>query len=223
MGYPCPYKGTPQGIKVCERDAETVRGWKGHMSRNHKEWTQEQLQTALGATAVDSERGRELFLSEVDGVTDGPPASSAATGEGKEEARPSQSQPSSEKVREIKTDATARKLSAKFDKFQKKVTERLTQALSNAVKEKGPEWEMTQEDRELFSESIENCFEVLDIKFNIAPIAVELTNPLWVLLLPALVLLLIFVPKAVKLKIAEGGTHVEPVQDAPSAEKVASD
>jgi hypothetical protein len=55
---------------------------------------------------------------------------------------------------------------------------------------------LTQDDSELLAEACENCLEVLEIDFQIKPIATVLSNPLWVLLLPVFVLILIFVPKA---------------------------
>jgi hypothetical protein len=174
--------------------AASPRGWKKHMTRQHGGYTQEQLAAALGAVAPDSEVGRDLFLSEADGVTDSPSNRDGDTGEEQGEGKIS----SPEKIKEIKTDAAARKLSAKFNKFQKKITEQLTKALSSAVEEKGSEWAMDEGDQEMFKESLENCFEVLDVEFNIAPITAQLTNPLWVLLMPLLALALIFVPKAIK-------------------------
>jgi hypothetical protein len=188
MNYLCPYKGTPQGIKICESPFSTPRGWKGHMTRQHGEYTQEQLAAALGAVAPDSEAGRALFLSEGSVTDDSGATPNVEVVNEEEEA----------KTKKLKTDAAAKKLSAKFNKFQEKITERLTEALSNSVKEKGPEWAMSDEDRELFAESLENCFEVLDVQFNITPINATLTNPLWVLLLPLMVLALIFGPKAMK-------------------------
>lgn len=67
IGYPCPYKGTPQQRNSCRIDAQTVRGWKGHMSRQHGQFSQEQLSAIVGAVAPDPEKGRSLFLAELDG------------------------------------------------------------------------------------------------------------------------------------------------------------
>lgn len=188
MQYFCPHKAT-SGVKSCEGPFATVRGWKGHMSRQHKEFTEEQLQAAVGNAPPSNESGRELFLSETEGITDTPPA-----GEKPGETKPA----NPEDTNKLKTEQAAKKLSAKFDKFQKKIAEKIPKALNEAIKEKGPEWQLSEEDAAMFSESIENCFEVLDVEFRIAPISAILSNPLWVLLLPAFVLLLIFGTKAVK-------------------------
>jgi len=70
--YPCPYKNTPQGNKHCKRDNESLRGWKMHMTRQHGQWSQDQLQSLVGANAPDPERGRSLFLAERDGKSEVP-------------------------------------------------------------------------------------------------------------------------------------------------------
>jgi hypothetical protein len=119
-------------------------------------------------------------------------------------------------LRELKTDATGRKLAAKFNKMQKRLAEELPRAVNNAIKEKGEEWQLNAEDQELLAESVENCFDVLDIQFNIAPIAMQLSNPLWVLLLPLLALILIFVPKSIKNLPKEKGDENVPTTESGS-------
>ena len=196
MKYPCPYKGTDKATEHCKRDADTPRGWKVHMTRQHQEYSQEQLAAVLGASGGSSEAGRSQFLDELE--------QGAITGE--TEARQATvtpidgvSQPTAEeKTVAIKTDAAARKLSAKFNKFKKQLSDKIPQAFNSAIKDKGDEWQMDAAEQEMLSESIENCFEILDIEFKIAPINKQLSNPLWVLILPALVLLLIFGTKGIK-------------------------
>lgn len=70
--YPCPYKDTEKGNKHCKRDNESLRGWKMHMTRQHGQWSQDQLQMLVGAAAPDPERGRSLFLAEIDGKSEVP-------------------------------------------------------------------------------------------------------------------------------------------------------
>lgn len=72
IGYPCPYKGTSLAKNNCRIDAQTVRGWKSHMSRQHGQFSQEQLSAIVGAVAPDPERGRSLFLAERDGKPEVP-------------------------------------------------------------------------------------------------------------------------------------------------------
>lgn len=72
IGYPCPYKGTSLAKNNCRIDAQTVRGWKSHMSRQHGQFSQEQLSAIVGAVAPDPEKGRSLFLAEMDGKSEVP-------------------------------------------------------------------------------------------------------------------------------------------------------
>lgn len=195
MKYPCPYKGKDNGTKHCDRDADTPRGWKVHMTRQHKEYTQAQLEAVLGAAPASNDEGRAAFLAEVEAnaTVIGPTTES-------EKVVSIDSQPTTEEQKTValKTDAAGRKLSAKFNKFKKNLSDKIPQAINNALKDQGPEWQMETSDMEMLSESVENCFEILDIEFKIAPINKQLSNPLWVLLLPLMVLLLIFGPKGIK-------------------------
>ena len=190
--YECPFGCKASGNRPI---AASIRGWKKHMTRSHQGWNQEQLDVLIGTGARDPAAGREAFLAEADkepslfigaeGVTDKPsPEQSAAD--------------IAAKTTELKTDAMARKFSGKINKMKKSIAEKFPQALSAAIKDKGPEWALSKEDSELFAESIENCFDVLDVDFRITPVSTILTNPLWVLVLPLLALVLIFVPKAVQ-------------------------
>jgi hypothetical protein len=193
--YACPKGCKAQGGYPI---AASVRGWKKHMSRQHGGYTQEELNAILGSSTPDLESGRAAFLSAAD--DNAPPAETGGQGGEKTAAAPG---PSPEELKSLRTDATAKRLSAKMNKFKKSIADKLPQAVNNAFKDKGPEWAMDEEERAMLSEALENCFEVLDIDFQIAPIGMVLSNPLWVLLLPIATLLLIFGMKAVKNKKTE--------------------
>ena len=190
--YECPFGCKASGNRPI---AASIRGWKKHMTRSHQGWNQEQLDVLIGTNARDPVAGREAFLAEADkepslfmgaeGVTDKPSPEQSAEDAAKQ-------------TKELKIDAMARKFSGKINKMKKSIAEKFPQALSAAIKDKGPEWALSKEDSELFAESIENCFDVLDVDFRITPVSTILTNPLWVLVLPILALFLIFVPKAVQ-------------------------
>ena len=97
----------------------------------------------------------------------------------------------------VKTEQVGKRLSGKLNKFKKSVADKVPKVMNAAIKEKGPEWQLNEEDSSLLAEAVENCFEILDVDFQITPISKILTNPLWVLILPAFVLVLIFIPKMV--------------------------
>jgi len=211
LKYPCPYKGTEKGNKHCNRDADTVRGWKVHMTRQHSEYTQEQLQQVLGASGGNTEEGRSQFLAELEREGDAPGALGDAVASPTKD-NPTPTDPAPEKTVALKTDATGKKLSAKFNKFKTRLADQFPKAIDAALKDKGSEWQMDESDRGILTESIESCFEVLDIEFKVAPINMQLSNPLWVLLLPVLALLLVFGVKGIKNmpKLNLGGGDAEP-------------
>jgi len=184
--YECPEGCKGQGGKPI---AATIRGWKKHMTKQHGGYTDEQLSAIVGAAPASPEAGRELFLSEA-GETPQTSAEAAAAAPAPE--------PSPEKVVEIKTDAAARKLSAKMNKMQKKLAEAIPAILNTKLETAGGEWKMSDSDKEFLSEAFENCFDVLDVEFRVAPISKTLTSPLWVLLLPVIALAVIYIPKVMQ-------------------------
>jgi hypothetical protein len=170
--------------------AATVRGWKRHMTSTHEGWTNEQLEAACGTGPKNSEAGRAIFLGEADS---GEPARDNA-----KTPQVTPGPPSPEKLAEIKTDAAAKKLNAKMSKIKRQFAEKIPQMLNAALLAKGPEWTMDQGDMDMVTESVESCFDMLEINFQIAPIGATLKNPLWVLIYPLVVLCAIFIVKAVK-------------------------
>jgi len=182
--YECPQGCKAQGGQPI---AATVRGWKKHMTRNHGGYNQDQLDAILATMAPNAEAGKAEFLAAGDVMEFPGPAKTEATAATPEKETTS-----------IKTDAAAKRLSAKMNKFKKSIADKIPQAVNGALKDKGPEWQMTEDDRAMLSESFENCLEVLDVDFQIQPIGMVLSNPLWVLLLPILTLLLIFGMKAIE-------------------------
>lgn len=189
--YECPNGCKAQGGKPI---ASSIRGWKKHMTRNHGGYDQSQLDAILGTSAPDSSRGRELFLSEIDSPNE--PAQAGTLPDSPASAPASLPDP--ERETRLKKEAMARKFSAKLNKFKEKVSARLADGVNLIAKDKGPEWEITEDDRELLGESIENCFEILDVDFQIRPLTKTLENPLWVLALPIIALVMIFLPKVMR-------------------------
>lgn len=194
LKYECPHGCKGQGDKPV---AATIRGWKKHMTRNHEGYSESELAAIIMTeTTKDSTVGRETFLSEAEtdpslyikdgAVTDKPPQGSI---DAETEAR---------KTVELKTDAAAKKFNAKLNKMKKALADKFPTVVAGAVRERGPEWQLESDDTEILSEAVENCFDVLDIDFRIAPYNMVLSNPLWVLLLPILALVIVFAPKAVK-------------------------
>lgn len=67
MSFPCPYKDDPgRKTKHCARDAESIRGWKTHMSRQHGGYDEGQLGAIVGAAVPNPDAGRITFLGEID-------------------------------------------------------------------------------------------------------------------------------------------------------------
>lgn len=160
------------------------------MARAHKGFTDEELSAIIGTSPTSPDRGKAEFLAEVDDnatLPEGTSAESAAT-----PAEPRTVDASKT------TDAVARKFSGKINKFKTSLAKQLPVAINDAIKERAPDWQMTGANLETLTDSIEACFDALDIDFRITPFSTTLTNPLWVFLLPAVALLLIFVPIGVK-------------------------
>ena len=183
----------PEGCKATNGQpiAATVRGWKMHMTRSHGGWTEDQLKALVDVGAgTPSSGGKEAFLRE------GEESEKLAEApiEGAPKSTPEQE---AQKVVALKTDAMGKKFNAKLNKMKSKIAEALPKALSKAVEEKGPEWALNDDDTALLAESVENCFDVLDIDFKITPFSTVLSNPLWVLILPLLACVLVFAPKAI--------------------------
>lgn len=163
------------------------------MTSRHGGYKEHELDRLLGVQTVDDTgQGKMAFLAELEAPSEPPKGTPAE----KSETPPTAPEPS--KTAELKTDAVARRMSGKLNKFKKSLAEKVPKVLNKAIKEKGPEWQLDTEDSELLAESVENCFEILDLEFRITPISLVLQNPLWVLLLPLTVLLLIFSGKTLQ-------------------------
>lgn len=201
-----PILECPRGCKAAggKPIASTIRGWKSHMSRQHKGWEDNELAAVLASVPSSSAdpapsspgSGKEAFLKENEGST-----KSAIQID-----RPPHSTPEQEQAKavKIKTEEIGKKFNSKLNKMKKRIGEALPKAVSKAVAEKGPAWQLTTDDSELLGESVENALDVLDIDFQITPFSTVLTNPLWALLLPALALLLVFIPKSIEAQKLKG-------------------
>ena len=178
------------------------------MTRKHGGYEPVDLDRALGVSAApDSEQGRMQFLAEAGSVPD-LPTGQATDGQGEPKPTGTEETPA-RTTTELKTDAVAKRFSGKLNKMKKALAEKVPRALNEAIKDKGPEWQLTTDDSEMLTESVENCFEILDIDFRITPFSTVLSNPLWVLLLPVIVLIAIFLPKQMaQLKKAEPAEEV---------------
>lgn len=189
-----PTKGQYQCPKCDTTRIHTIKGWKTHMTRAHGGYKEHDLDKVLGTTlpADDTGQGKMAFLAEMEGL-DTPPKDTQVE---KPPTPPTGQE--AQKTAELKTDAVARRMSGKLNKFKKNLAEKIPKVLNKAIKDKGPEWQLDTEDSELLAESVENCFEILDLEFRITPISLVLQNPLWVLLLPLTVLLLIFSGKTIQ-------------------------
>ena len=189
--YECPRGCKAQGGKPI---AASIRGWKKHMTRNHGGYDETELAAIVGAAPPDIERGRELFLSEAEqSQTVSDETGKTAGSSGQDTGEPARIDTIS-----IKKEQMARKFSARMNKFKEKLAARLTQGINLIAVDKSPDWALSEDDEKLFSESLENCFEILDIDFQIRPVQKTLENPLWVLALPLAALLMIFLPKIMK-------------------------
>jgi hypothetical protein len=201
--FECPHGCmSPKGEKSI---SISIIGWKRHMTAKHGSYTEEEVSKVLGTGPRNAVEGKNAFLSASEAVAD-PSATSDAP-------KPEAPKPE-ESTRKIKTDEVGKKFSGKLNKMKKAIADKFPTMLNQAIKDKGPEWQLSSEDSDFFAEAIENCFEVLDIDFRITPISTTLTNPLWVLLLPALVLVMIFIPKVVanaRTESTESSTSAEPL------------
>jgi hypothetical protein len=187
--YECPKGCKAAGNKPI---AATIRGWKKHMTKQHGGFSDEELSAIIASVPMPSspsgsESGKDAFLKENEAPLPGAIPIDRPRNTPEEEQA---------KAVKIKTDEMAKRYNQRINKMRKRISEALPRAVGEAVKKKGPIWQLSQDDSELLSESVENSLDVLDIDFQITPISATLTNPLWVLLLPFLALLLIFVPKA---------------------------
>ena len=192
------------------------------MGRIHDGWTREELAAVerdFGQAPKqpepekDPSLGKEQFLSEVNAdTTAAPPVVPTALTPEESAAQAAQ------KTVSLKTDAMAKKFNAKLNKMKRSFAEALPKAVGVAVREKGPEYALTDEDTEILAESVENCLEILDIDFQVQPFTTTLTNPLWVLILPLLALILVFAPKTYAAqKRARENEQRQPNEPAPVA------
>lgn len=165
------------------------------MTQAHGGYKEHELDRILGTMPREADgQGKMQFLAEMDAQPEPePPKAEAAD----KPASPPTAPPEP-KTAELKADAVAKRMSGKLNKFKKNLADKIPKVLNKAIKDKGPEWQLDAEDSELLAESVENCFEILDLEFRITPISMVLQNPLWVLLLPATVLLLIFSGKTLQ-------------------------
>ena len=162
------------------------------MARAHKSYSEDELAAITGSTPPSSESGKATFLSEADSNETLPESGASDSAAIRETDSP-------RTVDASKTaDAVARKFSSKINKFKTSLAKQLPTSINDALKERAPDWEMTPANLETLTDSIEACFDALDIEFRITPFSTVLTNPLWILLLPAAALLLIFIPIGIK-------------------------
>lgn len=178
MPYPCPFKGTKRGVpSKCDKDFGTIKGWKGHMSRVHTTWSEEQLARVVGAEGIDPERGKAAFLSEVDGVpgnggkeTSGEPAGEGVTGK-------PPTAPAPEPVKRVPL---------KSEKFRKFIT-----ALPEKVfKEKGIE--LDKEDKEFLDMATEMMEGLFGVAFEIPESMLVIRSRWMALLFPIGAVLLVY-------------------------------
>lgn len=187
-----PTKGQLTCPKCDTTRLHSIVGWKRHMTRSHGGYKEADLDKVLGNMPREADgQGKMQFLAEMEAL-DEPPKGTPA-----EKPPTPATAPETAKTSELKTDAMARRMSGKLNKFKKSLADKVPKVMNKAIKAKGPEWQLDTEDSELLSESVENCFEILDLQFNITPISVILKNPLWVLLLPLTVLIFIFTGKSI--------------------------
>ena len=163
--------------------AQSIRGWKAHQSKTHNGYTDEELTAMLGDTVKSSEQGKIDFLAEVDTT------STLETG-----AEPAATAPTTPAA-SMKTDAVSRKLSGKMNKFKKTVAEKFPQIVSNALKNQPESLQLSDDDRELLTEGVENSLDVLEVDFQVSPISKTLTSPWWALIFPLFALLMIIIPR----------------------------
>lgn len=191
--------------------ASTIRGWKKHMSLRHGSYSEEQLNELLGGARKTPEEGKAEFLGEVDS----PPETL--------QPEPEPAAPTAEATKSMRTEAVSRKLSGRMNKFKKTVAEKIPQILSNAVKDQGAEWQLSESDSELLAEATENSLDVLEVDFQVQPISKTLTSPWWALIFPMMALLMIFIPKlpaitaALKAKQEEEKARAESLPETPVA------
>lgn len=187
------YNHCPRGCKPKPGKyiAQTIKGWKRHMTATHGDYTQEELDAIVGVVSPDSSSGREQFLSEAEkpaqelpGTSETPATDAAA--------------PQAARTVNVKTEQATKRMSGKLNAFKDKLSKKLPERINDSLKENAPEWAMNSGDLDFLTESIKDSFDVLDINFEVRPIGVTLSNPLWVLALPGLALLVIFLPIIMK-------------------------
>lgn len=187
--YECPDGCKSQGGKPI---AATIRGWKKHMTRQHGGYTEEQLAAILSTNAPDTEKGRDLFLNEIDSASSVDAESASSPAETGDAANPSPVPPVP-----LKTDATAKKFRAEMTKMKEQISSGVCDAINIKLKD-SPEWQLEKEESEAVAESIQNALKILDIELAVQPIQWTFTSPFWVLLMPLLTLIIIFGKKAAK-------------------------
>lgn len=177
----CPRGCKGQGGKPI---AATIRGWKKHMTRNHREYTEEELAAVVGAVPPDSERGRELFLSEAGDTTELPPQ------------EPRDPEAEAEAKRVVNLDKTSKRLTGKLNKTKEKLAGAVPRVLNVVLKEKAPDMVLTDSEQKEVADSMEEVFEMLDVTFAVEPYAYVLQSRLWALLIPLATVLAILGVKA---------------------------
>jgi hypothetical protein len=203
MGYPCPYKGTPQGKNSCRIDPQTLRGWKGHMSRQHGQFSDEQLAAIVGAAPPDPERGKSLFLSEIDGKPEVPGQNTETretTGLGGEK----QGEPAPEQQKKT------------VPLKMKKLKKALSTLPATFLKAKGivPD----EDDKEMIDGATEILEEMFGVSLEVPETAWVIRSRLLALLFPLGAMLLIYVKHTFKLKLTvdetKEGEGIRPNGDA---------
>lgn len=200
MSYACPYKGTEKAVKQCARDAESVRGWKKHMSRQHGQYSESELAAIVGAQPIDPERGKSLFLAEMGGQTDTP-------GQGATE----------EKLRDgaetLKPDGTAPEPKTKVVPLKMK---KLKKALSSLPKQflKAKGVTPDADDMEIIDGAEEILEEMFGVSLEVPESAFVIRSRLLALLFPLGAMLLVWLKHEFKLKLLVTDANAKPNGDA---------
>jgi hypothetical protein len=164
--YECPNGCTSQGGKPI---AKSVQGWKHHMSRQHKGWSEEQLAAALiKSSGRGTDANKSLFLAEGSGAGapgQGKEADKKPLGEGDGQDRPNVPASEPPKIVQFK--------SKKFRKFISALPETL-------FKKKGIE--LDADDKEILDTGSELLEEMFGVAFEI-PDAQWVIRSRWVALL----------------------------------------